>query len=1002
MNPLFIRFLHQLFYLTLVLIVWGHPFLAPLSAANGQSANPAGILQFKVLLSPDELAFLNANPLIRVNGPRAFPPFSFYDDAGVAQGMGYDYLELIMGRVGLKIDRQPQIPWPEVLERIKEKSIDVISVCGHAAEREAYMIFSDPYLSFPSVIITREDAPFVSKIEDLHGLRVALIENSVVHTFLKEKHIQIEMVFSSTPLETLKAVSTGLADAVIDNLAAVTYLVEKYGLTNLKVAAPTYYENYDLHIAVRQDWPELASIINKALSTITPEEHAMIRNRWLSLKYEFGIRERDVVKWVIIAVVPILFIVLFVVVWNRRLHTEIRAHQQSREALRHSDVRYRNLFEASPISLWEEDFSDVKKRLDDILTQQAGDLETYFLEHPELVWELVGRVRILDVNQKSLNLYQAASKQELLAGLQQIFAKESSMDFIQVLTAMAAGKTSLNTERNHVTLKGHELFVHLYWSVIPGHEQDYSRVLVCNVDITERKRAEQRLISSEQRLNNAQRIAKMGDCVWDLPTGRITMSDALYELMQYDPSEVFTIERIQTHIHHPDDNAKINAWLTRCITSDNDVLTPCEYRIFRNDGAIRTIRNTGRIERLNGKAHQVFSTIQDITEEKQTAERLHQVQKAESLKSMAGAVAHNFNNKLQSVIGSLEIMKLGLLGPESIEKCLSNALSSAHQANRISNLMLTYIGQSISHRATLNLAELCEKSLPLLQATIPSHVRLKTRLNWEGATMYGDPDQIQEILVNLVTNAWEVIGEQDGAIYVSVRNIASTDIPEHYRFPRDWRANQPIYVCLDVFDNGPAITPEHLGQLFDPFFTTRFPGRGLGLSVALGIVAAHGGCIVVEQIPNQGKVFRVCFPAAEEESCPTHSATVSGGALWTGEVLIVDDDEMVRDMLGAMLSNMGFKIHDAPDGVEAVDVFKKHQDDIRLVLCDISMPRLNGWDTLTALRHIRPNLPVILISGYDESQVMSADYSERPQVFLQKPFSFKQMKDAVGKALGGL
>jgi two-component system cell cycle sensor histidine kinase/response regulator CckA len=230
--------------------------------------------------------------------------------------------------------------------------------------------------------------------------------------------------------------------------------------------------------------------------------------------------------------------------------------------------------------------------------------------------------------------------------------------------------------------------------------------------------------------------------------------------------------------------------------------------------------------------------------------------------------------------------------------------------------------------------------------------------------------------------------------------VFPTEIPAVYRFPIGWQPQDHAYACLEVVDAGCGIADKDIENLFDPFFSSKFTGRGLGLSVVIGIVRPHSGVVTVESEPGRGSIFRVFIPVSEEEvpqqpEKAAKSPEFEGG----GTVLLVDDEEMVREMAAAMLARLGFTVLEAKDGVEAVEVFRQRQDEIRCVLSDLTMPRMNGWETLTALRNIVPDLPVILASGYNEAQVMAGDHPQLPQVFLGKPYNLKGLSDAMSQAL---
>jgi two-component system, cell cycle sensor histidine kinase and response regulator CckA len=378
-----------------------------------------------------------------------------------------------------------------------------------------------------------------------------------------------------------------------------------------------------------------------------------------------------------------------------------------------------------------------------------------------------------------------------------------------------------------------------------------------------------------------------------------------------------------------------------------------------------------------------------------------QLQKAESLERMAGAIAHYFNNQLGVVMGNVELALMDLSGDAVIRENLTGAIQAARRCSEISGLMLTYIGQSTGKSEPLDLSELCRQKLPILQAVIPKNVELDLNLPSPGPTVSANATQIQQVLTSLVNNAREACGKKLGAIHLVVKTISSADIPASLRFPISWQPDDNPYACLEVEDTGCGITDKEIEKIFDPFFSSKFIGRGLGLPVVLGIVKAHRGAVAVESEPGRGSVFRVFFPISAEavlQQSPKAAQTPEMDE--GGTVLLVDDEQGLRRMAAAMFTRLGFTVVEAEDGDEALEVFRQRKDEIRCVLCDLTMPRMDGWETLAALRALRPDIPVVLNSGYDEAQVMAGDHSDRPQAFLRKPYSMDELKAALGAAMG--
>ena len=290
-----------------------------------------------VHLTPAEQTWISKHKTLRMSGPQGFPPFQFYDDQGIFQGMASDYVFLVAEMVGLTVEPAEKLPWPDVLKKMENREIDILSCAAETPERRAYALFSKPHLSFPLIIVSRNDAPFIEGIQSLHKRTVAIVKKNSTFEWLQMEHIEFQPLFVDSPLDALKAVSLGRADVAIENLAAATYLIGKNGLTNLKIAAPTSYSNYTLSMAVRKDWPELVGILNKALDAISIEKHNEIRQKWTSVRYEYGLRTKDILKWVGLVAGAALVLLVTFYTWNRKLAREIlertRAEAEKEKAL---------------------------------------------------------------------------------------------------------------------------------------------------------------------------------------------------------------------------------------------------------------------------------------------------------------------------------------------------------------------------------------------------------------------------------------------------------------------------------------------------------------------------------------------------------------------------------------------------------------------------------------------------------------------------------------------
>jgi PAS domain S-box-containing protein len=400
--------------------------------------------------------------------------------------------------------------------------------------------------------------------------------------------------------------------------------------------------------------------------------------------------------------------------------------------------------------------------------------------------------------------------------------------------------------------------------------------------------------------------------------------------------------------------------------------------------------------------------VRDITERKQAEgekeqqeAKNRQFQKSESLARMAAAIAHHFNNQLQAVMMGLELAMDEVTSGAEHGQFLNQSLESARKAAEMSSLMLVYLGQSVCKRELLDLSVVCRRHLPLLRIAVPPGIALETALPSSGPVVSADEAQLQQVLANLVTNAAEAAGDGRSPIRLTVKTVPAASIAKVNRFPIDIRLPNPDYACLEVADSGLGIPSEDIEKIFDPFFSTKFTGRGLGLSVVLGIVKTLAGAITVESEVGKGSVFRIFLPLSTLPipRRPSTIAPTGGGTRESGTVLLVEDDPTVRLPVARALQRFGYTVLEAADGAEAVELFRQHTAAIRCVLCDLAMPGMDGWATMEAMRKLSPGIPVILASGYSEAEVMAGEHPERPQAFLGKPYDIKELGKAINQIL---
>ena len=419
-----------------------------------------------------------------------------------------------------------------------------------------------------------------------------------------------------------------------------------------------------------------------------------------------------------------------------------------------------------------------------------------------------------------------------------------------------------------------------------------------------------------------------------------------------------------------------------------------EYRIVRPDGEVRWLYDHTVITRdESGAATHFAGYVLDVTSlerERRTrteAERLLlQAQKLESLGILAGGVAHDFNNLLTTMLGEATLA-LGSLAPDAPARTqIGNVLSAARSASALTRQMLAYAGRASATPTPCDLRAPVRDVLRLLESSLPKRVRLTVELG-EPAIVLADAGQIQQVVMNLVLNSAEACGEREGLIALRLGRVHAV-----------LGGVERECVQIEVEDNGEGMSPATLARVFEPFFSTKFQGRGLGLSAVRGIVQAHGGELQLSSRQGVGTLARVQLPLSRETVAP--KSPISSPAAARGErVLVVDDEPAVARVAARALQHFGYSTAIAASGREALALLERAQERVDCVLLDRTMPDLSGEETLVLLRERDPQLVVVLTSGYEEAQSLVAARRVSPNAFLRKPYAPDELARAVRAAL---
>lgn len=424
----------------------------------------------------------------------------------------------------------------------------------------------------------------------------------------------------------------------------------------------------------------------------------------------------------------------------------------------------------------------------------------------------------------------------------------------------------------------------------------------------------------------------------------------------------------------------------------------------QKDGSVRHYELRETAITLPDGSRGILALADDVTErlrvQQEKLEMERQLLHADKLKSLgvlAGGIAHDFNNLLAAVTGNIELAMLDLGASSPIQSSLKEAAAAAQRAVDLTRQMLAYSGRGRFIVSDVDLSDLVGEMAELLNASISKKASLRLNLASELPFIEADGPQLQQVVMNLVTNASDALGERPGVITITtcVRECDAEILAES-RTPHPLTPGR--YVVLEVRDTGCGMDEPVQRQLFDPFFTTKFTGRGLGMSAVLGVVRGHNGGIMVFSEPGRGSVISVLFPARQYKSAPAAKPLSPLTAIQTplaptltGTVLVVDDEAPLRMLVEQILKRMGLRVLTAVDGEEAVACFRAHADEITFVILDLTMPKMDGMKALAELRRLQPHVKAVLTSGYDVESLNPRYAQEGFAAFIRKPFQVEAL-----------
>ena len=524
---------------------------------------------------------------------------------------------------------------------------------------------------------------------------------------------------------------------------------------------------------------------------------------------------------------------------------------------------------------------------------------------------------------------------------------------------------------------------------------DLCRVIIRETDQKlENRKYLEALRKSEARYRDILHAATDGFWLADIDNRLMEVNESYCHMSGYSEQELLAMTIADLEANMTSDDVIRQ---TEQIIAQGDARFTSRHR--RKDGTVFDVEVSVKYQRIDDGKMVVF--IRDITERRQAEEerelleqQFQHAQKLESLGVLSGGIAHDFNNILAAIIGYCGLTRMNY---ESAERNIPEIEKSAERAADLCRQMLAYAGKAQLTKTRVNMATKVDDIVNMLKSTLPRNTVIKTDLSAKIPLIEGDASQLRQVVMNLIINASEAIGTEQGEVDVSLSRITVIAGREYEDY--HGKVIPPgEYVCLEVTDNGCGMDEATKWRIFEPFYTTKFTGRGLGMSAVLGIIKSHAGALQLFSQPGLGTTFKVYLPVpaggADGDEVQTASEPVTKW-LGSGTILLAEDEESIRDIAKAFLEMFGFTVLEAVNGKEALEIYKNNTTEITLVVTDMGMPVMDGCQLFNELKKLNPELPIIVSSGYGDVEVVARIGSDNIAGLISKPYNPDQLREVL-------
>ncbi|MCE5264292.1 MAG: transporter substrate-binding domain-containing protein [Deltaproteobacteria bacterium] len=931
-------------------------------------------------LTVEERTWLDQNPdKLTLLFNTKMPPMEFSSATGVFTGVAADIIALVEKRLGVVFTKNPSDNWHTTLAGMESGECALAPTIVSSPERERIAFFTTPYVAVPLVIIGTRALHTGMKLEDLSGRRVAVVGGSAAEDYMRSRaKDRIEIIPMPSVVQGLRATSFGQVDAVVEGLGIASHFIAQEGISNLRVIGNTDYA-YELSIGVSRKYPLLFSSVQKALADIPPAELESIRNRWVSPEIRGGISpetKRLIALAAVFTALLLLGMAIISFLLKRRLNEKVANLKASQQELLEQAELLHLAMEVTQAGIWEY-------RMATGMIQCSGQW-----------WAMLGyppQVKAIAITEH-LEMVHPDDRPALNRLVESFIA--------------AGGQERFETELRLRRPDGTWCWVYSKAKTTEWDESGGpSRIIGLDVNIQTLKEVQGKMVQSEARFRTLFMNAPIPLAHSSLDGTLIAVNGNFERVLGYTCEDIRDLDH-WWRLAYPDPdyrNQVMSTWqaaIDRAKANDSSVEN-AEYRVTCKDGTVLTM-----IIGANLLSDSMLISCFDITERKRAEaerEKLHeqllQSQKLEAIGTLAGGVAHDFNNMLGAIIGYAELTLMQMDAENPSRKNLDRILDAAQRSAALTRQLLTFARKQTVTPVVMDLNESIESTLKMLRRLIGENISLIWLPGQGPCIVRMDPSQFDQILVNLCVNAKDAIaGVGRITIETDAASVDQVYCDSHAgAVPGD-------YVILSVSDDGCGMDKETLNRIFEPFFTTKGTGEGtgMGLATVYGIVKQSHGVINVYSEPHRGTTFKIYIPCHASEAATAKPERIEEIPRSRGEtILIVEDDPTLLEMGGMMLQQLGYSVILAGTPSEAIRIAEENSSEVQLFITDVVMPEMNGRDLADRLQSIRPTMKSLFMSGYTAEVIAHQGVLEKGIKLIQKPFSLKDLAIGIRNVLDG-